>query len=296
MAHDLTHLVNLKQLKALGTKVKGSLDTLFGRTTGLELHNAGSHNAIYRGKNLGTEPTAAQWAAIKAGTFEDLYIGDYWQKEVTYDFPDPANDDALTSITATHKVLIADFDTFWGIHKDDSSDIHVHHIIVVPEVSIGVYCPWHNETDAHVGYGNSKAKNVYTDIGGYNFFKAFFGDSHLVSFNIQVPMTASTTELKYSTSASTTMKTCLLNSYMIHGNNENTFTFHWYNNSQLALFRLSQPDQRSGSIWWTADLYNNQNGNYVSVNWPGNMYYPSGEAITQSTRVKIRPFACIYQA
>lgn len=40
--------------------------------------NAGAHNAIYRGKNLGSAVTAAQWAAIDAGTFEDLFIGDYW--------------------------------------------------------------------------------------------------------------------------------------------------------------------------------------------------------------------------
>lgn len=40
--------------------------------------NAGFHNSVYRGKNLGTAVTAEQWAAISAGTFDDLYIGDYW--------------------------------------------------------------------------------------------------------------------------------------------------------------------------------------------------------------------------
>ena len=40
--------------------------------------NAGFHNSIYRGKYLGTSFTAAQQAAVAAGTFEDLYIGDYW--------------------------------------------------------------------------------------------------------------------------------------------------------------------------------------------------------------------------
>ena len=44
----------------------------------LTYNNAGAHNAIYRGKNLGTSVTAEQYAAIEAGTFEDLYIGDYW--------------------------------------------------------------------------------------------------------------------------------------------------------------------------------------------------------------------------
>lgn len=48
------------------------------KVTGLLYDNAGAHNSIYRGKNLGTSVTAEQYAAIKAGTFDDLYIGDYW--------------------------------------------------------------------------------------------------------------------------------------------------------------------------------------------------------------------------
>lgn len=45
----------------------------------LLLHaNAGAHNSIYRGKYLGSLVTEAQYTAISNGTFEDLYIGDYW--------------------------------------------------------------------------------------------------------------------------------------------------------------------------------------------------------------------------
>lgn len=40
--------------------------------------NAATHNMAYRGKALGTSVTSEQWAAIKAGTFKDLYLGDYW--------------------------------------------------------------------------------------------------------------------------------------------------------------------------------------------------------------------------
>lgn len=35
-------------------------------------------NLLYRGKCLGTKPTAAQLAAIANGTFDDMYLGDYW--------------------------------------------------------------------------------------------------------------------------------------------------------------------------------------------------------------------------
>ena len=44
----------------------------------LVYNGAAAHNSIYRGKNLGTSVTAEQYAAISAGTFKDLYIGDYW--------------------------------------------------------------------------------------------------------------------------------------------------------------------------------------------------------------------------
>lgn len=39
---------------------------------------AGIKNSLYRGKNLGTSVTYEQWASITYGTFEDLFIGDYW--------------------------------------------------------------------------------------------------------------------------------------------------------------------------------------------------------------------------
>ena len=39
---------------------------------------AGFHNCIFRGKSLGTSVSAVQSAAIQAGTFDDIYIGDYW--------------------------------------------------------------------------------------------------------------------------------------------------------------------------------------------------------------------------
>lgn len=44
----------------------------------ISYNNAGAHNSIYRGKNLGSAVTAAQWEEIGAGTFGDMFVGDYW--------------------------------------------------------------------------------------------------------------------------------------------------------------------------------------------------------------------------
>lgn len=48
------------------------------KVAALNYSNAAAHNAIFRGKYLGDHVADEQWAAIKAGTFDDLYIGDYW--------------------------------------------------------------------------------------------------------------------------------------------------------------------------------------------------------------------------
>lgn len=40
--------------------------------------NAGAHNCIYRGKYLGDTVTDEQYAEISNGTFDNLFIGDYW--------------------------------------------------------------------------------------------------------------------------------------------------------------------------------------------------------------------------
>ena len=77
----------------------------------LLFNNAGAHNAIYRGKSLGSTVTTAQYAAIKAGTFDDLYIGDYWTiggvnyRIAAFDYYLNSGD---TSCTTHHVVIVPD--------------------------------------------------------------------------------------------------------------------------------------------------------------------------------------------
>lgn len=47
---------------------------LYGETIPVEVRRN-----IFRGKNLGTQVTDEQYAAIADGSFRDLYIGDYWE-------------------------------------------------------------------------------------------------------------------------------------------------------------------------------------------------------------------------
>lgn len=105
----------------------------------LLFNNAGAHNAIYRGKSLGSTVTTAQYAAIKAGTFDDLYIGDYWTiGGVNY--------------------RIAAFDYY--LNSGDTN-YTTHHVVIVPDTCL-YNAQMHNTSSG--GYEGGAAN---TTTGGY---------------------------------------------------------------------------------------------------------------------------------
>ena len=118
---------------------------------------AGAHNSIYRGKNLGTSVTAAQYAAIKAGTFDDMYIGDYWVINGT-----------------TYRIAAFDYYYRTGDTSCDS-----HHVTLVPDGNMYTHCM--NDTNITTGaYVGSK---MYTE--GLNAAKetinTAFGAAHVLN-------------------------------------------------------------------------------------------------------------------
>lgn len=105
----------------------------------LLFNNAGAHNAIYRGKSLGSTVTTAQYAAIKAGTFDDLYIGDYWTiGGVNY--------------------RIAAFDYY--LNSGDTS-CTTHHVVIVPDTCL------YNAQMHNTSSGGWESGAVNTTAGGY---------------------------------------------------------------------------------------------------------------------------------
>lgn len=119
--------------------------------------NAGAHNCIYRGKNLGTSVTAAQYAAIKAGTFDDMYIGDYWTiGGVNY--------------------RIAAFDYYYNTGDTACT---THHVTLVPDDSMYI----HNMNDTNTTTGAYVGSKMYTK--GLNAAKetinTAFGAAHVLN-------------------------------------------------------------------------------------------------------------------
>ena len=123
----------------------------------LSYDSAGAHNAIYRGKNLGTALTAAQSAAIRDGSFKDLYIGDYWTINGTV-------------------YRIADFDYFL---RSGDTECTTHHAIIVPDVNMDTQ----KMNDSNVTTGAYVGSKMYTTnmATAKAKIKADFGSAHILA-------------------------------------------------------------------------------------------------------------------
>lgn len=127
------------------------------KVNALLFDNAGAHNAIYRGKNLGTSVTSAQWAAIANGTFTDMYIGDYW---------------VIGGIT----YRIAAFDYYY---KMGDTSCTTHHVVIVPDANM--YTAKMNETA--ITTGGYVGSQMYTAnlAQAKTTINLAFGSSHILS-------------------------------------------------------------------------------------------------------------------
>jgi len=87
------------------------------------------HRMWFRGKNLGTSFTAAQKAAIQAGTFDDLFLGDYW---------------VIGGVTWR----IVDMDYWYNIGAANTA-LKKHHLVIMPDGTL--YNARMNPTNTTVG-------------------------------------------------------------------------------------------------------------------------------------------------
>lgn len=133
--HDGTGLKKITFANFRAKAVEGTE----AKIASLLFSNAGAHNAIYRGKSLGSTVTTAQYAAIKAGTFDDLYIGDYWTiGGVNY--------------------RIAAFDYY--LNSGDTN-CTTHHVVIVPDTCL------YNAQMHNTSSGGWESGAANTTAGGY---------------------------------------------------------------------------------------------------------------------------------
>ena len=124
-AHSWTsgEVISSDLLNTLEGGVEANSDLLAATNTNTLYYASGNHNGIFRGKNLTSVYTVAELhSMISAGTFDDLYIGDYYSMSQTATIDD-------TDITETVYWVFAGFDCFWGY---GSTPCTTHHAVMVP--------------------------------------------------------------------------------------------------------------------------------------------------------------------
>ena len=211
-------------LKVLGAGLNGTVEK-----------NAGAHNSIFRGKNLGTSVTAAQYAAISAGTFDDLFIGDYW-------------------VIGGVNYRIAAFDYYL---RCGDTDLNTHHVVIVPDSNL--YNHVMNDTNTtDGGYMGSK---MYTE--GLNqaktTIKAAF-PNHVLKHRVY--LTNAVSNGKPSAGAWCDSEVELMNEQMVYGgavfmpgcDGTTVPTNYRVEKSQLPLF-AHRPDLISNRLtFWLRDV------------------------------------------
>ena len=309
--------LNIQKLTVGGVDVKEIIDVL-------NYNNAGSHNALYRGKNLGNALTAAQSAAIRAGTFDDLYIGDYWQfTNVPYEYYWPTKDTTAQSdktyyadasgtalpsqpSAGTNISSLGYFEklseTYSGIDRLANFNYHMNsgdtviqppHAVVLPGSPL-FNAPMNATNTTAGGYAGCKMREVYLRRAEA-IFKACFGEDHVLKHRIE--LTTAVANGKPTAGAWFDSVVDLLNEPMVFGsyifapaNDGTTIPYRQTEStSQLALFR-HRPDLIVGqrTWWWLRDVVSDTDFSAVGTNGH------CGHVAASNTRGSVRPYALIY--
>ena len=261
--HDGT---GLKKITFANFKAKAVEDTE-AKIAPLLFNNAGAHNAIYRGKSLGSSVTTAQYSAISAGTFDDMYIGDYWTiGGVNY--------------------RIAAFDYY--LNCGDTSCTK-HHVVLVPDTCL--YNHVMNDTNITTGaYVGSKMYTEGLEQAKTTIKAAFSG--HVLSKRIY--LSNATANGKASAGAWCDSEVDLMCEHMVYGNgvfspvSDGTTVPNNYRveKSQLPLFQHEPSRICNRANWWLRDVISASGFAYVNNTGGAACYYASNS-------LGVRPAFCI---
>lgn len=243
----------------------------------LLFNNAGAHNAIYRGKSLGSTVTTVQYAAIKAGTFDDLYIGDYWTiGGVNY--------------------RIAAFDYY--LNSGDTN-CTTHHVVIVPDTCL------YNAQMHNTSSGGWESGAANTTAGGYvgsDMYKsnleqakttiksAFSG--HVLKHRIY--LTNAVANGRASGGAWCDSEVDLMCEQMVYGSGifspvsdgSNVPANYRVEKSQLPLFQHEPSHIGNRNDWWLRDVITASSFAIVDLHGCANYYYASNSR-------GVRPAFCI---
>lgn len=234
----------------------------------LTYDNAGAHNSIYRGKNLGTTVTEEQWEAISSGTFTDLYIGDYW-------------------VIGGVNWRIAAFDYY--LNCGDAS-FTKHHAVIVPDTCL--YSAQMNTTNVTTGAYKGSAMYTANLTQAKSTINSAFGSSHVLSHRIY--LSNATSNGRASAGEWTDSTVDLMCEHMVYGSGifspvsdgSNVPNNYRVEKGQLPLFALEPSRICNRDTWWLRDVITAAGFAFV-------YYYGNASYTDASYSNGVRPAFCI---
>lgn len=171
------------------------------------------HRTTFRGKNLGGKLTTGQKAAIQAGTFDDLWLGDYW---------------VIGGIT----YRIVDID-YW--YLTGQTPCTKHHVVVMPDQTM--YNAVMNSTaTAANGYGRSDMRSSKLNAAKSSINSAFPSAvvSHTEFFTTSIGSDDVVSQAWYPATVE------IPSAVMLFGSTYYGYERHVVSTSQLSLFAVDR--------------------------------------------------------
>lgn len=154
---NLAQVTTINALQTTAKTVVGAINELNSKSIG---NNAGGHNSVFRGKNLGSSVSSSQWSAIQNASFDDIFVGDYW-------------------VIGGVNWRIAALDYFYNT---GDTALTKHHAVIVPDTQL--YTASMNDTNTTEGaYVNSKMRTENLEQAKATI-KNTFGASHVLSHRL----------------------------------------------------------------------------------------------------------------
>lgn len=206
-----------------------------------------THRNNYRGKNLGAVVTVAQKTAIRNGSFDDLWLGDYW-------------------VIGGHTWRIADFN-YWLNCGDNA--VPLSHLVIMPDA-----CLYYDKmNDTNITTGGYVGSKMYTE--GLSQAKTMVASAFPGIVLSHRELLVNAVANGYPTAGAWYDSTVELpNEIMMYGShvfasagNGTTITYlHTINNSQLALMAAYPRFIKTRETYWLRDVVSAPRFAFVSYN------------------------------
>lgn len=227
-------------------------------------------NNYYRGKSLGTSLTTAQSNAIRNGTFDDIYVGDYW-----------------TIGGVVYRIVAIDY-----YYNCGDTACTTHHVVVVPDNYL--YTAQMNTSNVVTGGYVGSAMYTSNLNSAKTTITNAFGSGHILT--IRQLFTTATSGNIASSHAWTDATVWLMNEINVYGTyaiinvnssegwNAGKYTI---DNCQYPAFRANPRLIHTRQTYWLRDVANSTSFAFVYTHGGA---YSTGASYSHG----VRPAFCVY--